>query len=122
MAHNFAVPRLPLEVVDDPGLRERQFLPQGCRKLLPTDLALMTASAEPVAPGTLGVLEDHLEWLVVAADTVILIIPAQLGAQCLLLLIDILMAVLATPLPDRFNKASQTFPYGFPLDNPVTPA
>ena len=65
-------------------------------------------------------LIDHLQELVVAADTIVLVVAPQLGAKRLVLLAQILMAIVAAPLPHGFHEASQTFPYGSSLNDPVT--
>jgi hypothetical protein len=45
----------------------------GIHKLLPAYVAFVAASAQPVAPSPLGVLEDHFEPLEIATDTIVLV-------------------------------------------------
>jgi hypothetical protein len=60
--------------VHDPGFGERQVLLEGGDKLLPAYVALVAASAQPIAPSPLGVLADHFEHLAIATDTIVLVI------------------------------------------------
>ena len=50
-----------LDVVHDPGFWKRQFAMDGLHKLLPAYVALVAASAQPVLPSSLGMLEDDFE-------------------------------------------------------------
>ena len=47
-----------LNAVNDPGLWKRKFVTYGRDKLLPVYVALVAASAQPIAPSTLGILKD----------------------------------------------------------------
>jgi transposase len=58
-----------LDVVEEPGFRQRQFLTEETLKLLPVYVALVAARAEPVVPSTRDVLENHFEHLEVATYT-----------------------------------------------------
>jgi hypothetical protein len=49
----------------------------GLHKLLPAYVALVAASAQPVAPSPLGMLEDHFEPFEIATDTIILVVATQ---------------------------------------------
>jgi hypothetical protein len=49
----------------------------GIDTLLPGYVALVAAPAEPVLPGTLGMLEGHFEPLEIATYTIVLVIAAQ---------------------------------------------
>ena len=105
-----------------PGFWKRKFVTQGIDKLLPVYVALVAASAPPVAPSSLGMLEDPCEHLDIATYTIVLVRATQLRTQRPILLVHWLMAVLTTPCPDRFPKPTQSFPYRLALDDPVSPA
>ena len=49
----------------------------GFPKLLPAYVARVAASAQPVAPSPLGMLEDPFEPLEIATDTIVLVIATQ---------------------------------------------
>ena len=66
-----------LDAVNDPGLGKRKLLTQGLFILLPVYVALVAASAQPVLPSSLGVLEDDFEPLKIATYTIILVMAAQ---------------------------------------------
>jgi hypothetical protein len=52
-------------------------MPQGLDTLLPVEVALVAASAQPVAPSSLGMLEDDFTPLEVATDTIVLVVATQ---------------------------------------------
>jgi hypothetical protein len=108
--------------MNDPGLWKQQFLTNGTRKLLPVEVALVAASAQPVLPSSLGILEDRFEHLDVATDTLVLVMAAQFRAQGPILLVQGRMAILPTPCPDPFHTPAQAFPDRLPLDDPVSTA
>src|SRR2546422_4730934 len=91
-------------------------------KLLPVEVALVAASAQPVLPSSLGILEDRFEHLEVATDTIVLVMAAQFRAQGPILLVQWRMAILTTPCPYPFHKPAQAFPDRLPLDDPVSTA
>ena len=66
-----------LDAVNDPGLRKRLFMTQGLVKFLPVYAALVAASAQPVLPSTLGMLEDHCKHLEIATYTIVLVLAPQ---------------------------------------------
>ena len=66
-----------LDAVNDPGLGKRTLLTQGLFILLPVYVALVAASAQPVLPSSLGVLEEDFEPLKIATYTIILVMAAQ---------------------------------------------
>src|SRR5688500_7745745 len=108
--------------MNDPGVWKRQFLPKGTLKLLPVYVALVAASAQPVLPSSLSILEDHFEHLEIATDTRVLVIATQFRAQGSILLLEWRMAVVTTPCPAPFYKPAQAFPDCLPLDDPVSTA
>ena len=59
------------------GFGSGSLLTEDIHKLLPVYVALVAASAQPVAPSPLGMLEDHFEPLEVATDTIVLVIATQ---------------------------------------------
>ena len=66
-----------LDVVEDSGFRQRQLLTYETLKLLPVDVALVAARAEPVVPSTLAMLENPFEHLEVATYTMVLVVAPQ---------------------------------------------
>ena len=66
-----------LDAVNDPGLGKRQLLTQGLFILLPVYVARVAASAQPVLPSALGVLEEDFAPLKIATSTIILVMAAQ---------------------------------------------
>jgi hypothetical protein len=66
-----------LDVVEDPGFRQRQFLTYKALKLLPVYVALVAARAEPIVPSTLEMLENHFEHLEVATYTLVVVVAPQ---------------------------------------------
>jgi hypothetical protein len=82
----------------------------------------VAASAQPVLPSSLGLLEDRFEPLAVATDTIGLGMAAQFRAQGPLLLVQWRMAMLTTPCPYPFPQPAQAFPDRLPLDDPVSTA
>ena len=83
-------------------------------------MALVAASAPPVAPSSLGMLEDPCAHLDIATYTIVLVRATQFRTYGPLLLLHWLMAVLTTPCPDRLHKPAQPFPYRRALDDPVS--
>jgi hypothetical protein len=108
--------------MNDPGLWQRQLLTQGALKLLPVEVALVAASAQPVLPSSLGILEDRFEPLEITTDTIVLVMAPQFRAQGPILLLEWRMAILTTPCPYPFHKPAQPFPDRLPLDDPVSTA
>jgi hypothetical protein len=49
----------------------------GSHTLLPAYVAFVAASAQPIAPSPLGVLEDHFAHLAIATDTIVLVIATS---------------------------------------------
>ena len=66
-----------LDAVNDPGFGKRKLLTQGLFILLPVYVALVAASAQPVLPSSLSMLEDDFEHLKIATYTIILVRAAQ---------------------------------------------
>jgi hypothetical protein len=108
--------------VHDPGFGERKFLLEGSDKLLPAYVALVAASAQPVAPSPLGMLEDHFEHFEIATDTLVLVVATQFRTERPILLLQWRMAVVTTPCPNRLHKPAQSFPDRFALEDPVSTA
>src|SRR5207302_10109997 len=67
-----------LDVVQDPGCRKRQWAMDGIDTLLPVDVALVAAPAEPGWPSTLGILAGTFAPLAIATDTIGVVRAAQL--------------------------------------------
>ena len=82
----------------------------------------MAASAQPVLPSSLGILEDRFEHLEIATDTRVLVRATQFRAQGPILLLEWRMAILMTPCPYPLHKPAQAFPDRLPLDDPVSTA
>ena len=101
---------------------EPQFLTHGTLKLLPVEVARVAASAPPVLPSSLGMLEDRFEPLEVATDTLVLVMAPQFRAQGPIRLVQWRMAMLTTPCPYPFHTPAQAFPDRLPLDDPVSTA
>ena len=59
------------------GLGSASFFRKEVDKLLPAYVARVAASAQPVAPSPLGMLEDHFEPLEIAPYTRVLVIATQ---------------------------------------------
>src|SRR5438132_1664243 len=108
--------------MNDPGWWKQQFLTHGTRKLLPVEVALVAASAQPVWPSSLGILADRFEPLAVATDTIVLVMAAQFRAQSPILRVQWRMALRTTPWPYPFHTPAQAFPDRLPLDDPVSTA
>ena len=111
-----------LDVVNDPGLWKRKFLPYGLDKLLPVHLALVAPPAQPVSPSMLGMLEDDFKPLEVATYPIVLVVATQFRTECPVLLSQWFMAILTTPYPYPFHKPTQSFPDCLALDDPVPTA
>src|SRR5438132_11731168 len=94
----------------------------GIHKLLPASVALVAASAQPVAPSPLGRLEDHFEPLAIATDTLGVVLATQFQTSRLLLLVPWRLAVVTTPCPERSHQPAQPFPDRLALDDPVSTA
>ncbi len=82
----------------------------------------MAASAQPVAPSSLGMLADGFEPLEVATDTIVLVMAAPFRTSRPILLLPWLMAVLTTPCPYLFHTPAQSFSDRLALDDPVSTA
>src|SRR5437763_5923633 len=108
--------------MNDPGVWQQQLLTNGTRKLLPVEVALVAASAQPVVPSALGRLADRFEPLDVATDTRVLVMAAPCRAQSPLLLVQRRRAMLTTPCPYPLHTPAQAFPDRLPLDDPVSTA
>src|SRR4029434_11052484 len=111
-----------LDVVHDPGFGERKFLLEGSDKLLPAYVALVAASAQPVAPSPLGMLEDHVEHCEIATDTIVVVVATPFRTERPILLLPWRMAVGRTPCPKRLHNPAQSFPDRFALEDPVATA
>ena len=98
LTHNFAAPQTVLDVVDDPGFRKRPALTKRF-KLLPVDVTLVTATAQPIPPRMFTVLEDDRKHFEVAPNSIVLIVATQFLAQNSVLLLERHVPVPAAPLP-----------------------
>jgi hypothetical protein len=114
---------LPLalrDVVEDAGLRQRQFLTSETLKRLPVSGALVAARAEPIVPSPLGMLEHHCEPLEGATSTLGVGVAPQFGTYRPILLVERGMAVCTTPCPALVHTPPQAFPDRLALDAPVS--
>ena len=65
------------EAGPDPGLGKRPWLTQGLCRRLPGYVARVAASAPPVLPSALGVLDEAFEPLHIATSPILLVMAAQ---------------------------------------------
>ena len=110
------------DAVNDPGLGKRKVLTQGLCILLPGYVARVAASAPPVLPRSLGVLEEDFAPLHIATSTILLVIAAPFCTSRPLRLLPWRMAVCTTPCPSLFPTPAPTFPDRLARDDPVSPA
>ena len=89
-------------------------------ELLPYHFPVIVPAIEPVPPPSPGLLIDFLKLAIVAAYTIILIVPLQLLAYHSVLFFDGEMPVLFAPLPQCFDTPPQPFPGRLPFDDPVS--
>src|SRR5262245_10220884 len=108
--------------MNEPGLWQRPLLTNGALKLLPVEVALVAASAQPVWPSSLGILENRFEPRAMATDTIVLVRAAPFRAHGPIRLLEWRRAMLTTPCPYPFHKPAQAFPDRLPLDDPVAAA
>jgi hypothetical protein len=104
--------------MDYPGFRKWKACPNSI-ELRPADPAFVAATVKPKPPGLLDVLIYDLKGFVVASDSKILVVPPQLRTQRPILLLDRLMAIYATPLPQRLHKSRQALAGCLLLYHPV---
>ena len=100
--------------MDYSGLRQRKAQPDFL-ELRPADPTFVAATAEPKPPSLLGMLIYDLKGFVVASDSIILVVRTQ----CPILLLDRLMTILPTPLPQRLQKSQQALAGCLLLYHPV---
>ena len=65
------------DAVHDPGLGKRPWLTHGLCIRLPVSVARVAASAPPVLPSALGVLDEDFEPLHIATSPILLVMAAQ---------------------------------------------
>ena len=109
-----------LDVVHDPGCRQRQVLTEATLTLLPVDVALVAARAEPVVPRTLKMLEDHFQHFELATDTRVLVRASPLRTERPIRLLERVMAVCTTPWPTLLHPPTEAFPDRLALAAPVS--
>ena len=104
--------------MDYPGFRKWK-ASSNFLELLPADPAFVAAAAKPKSPSFLRVFKYDFKGFIIASYSVILVVPTQLRTQRPILLLDRLMTILATPLPQPFYKPKQALPSCFLLYHPV---
>ena len=105
----------------DPGFGKRKQAAESL-EFVPWYGALVAASAQPVPPRLLYVLHHYLQHLVVAPNAVVLIVATQFLAQHLILLRQLPVPVIPTPLPQGLHRTTKPLPRRLPLDHPVASA
>ena len=104
--------------MDDPRFRQRADRLPPHHPLLPVQPVLRAPSSQPPLPHRFGVFINNFQHLVVASDTVILIVPAQLALQGLVLFHDVQVSVDSAPLVHSTQEAAQPFPLRLAFDGP----
>src|SRR5437588_225953 len=104
--------------MDDPRFRQRADRLPPHHPLLPVQLVLRAPSSQPPLPHRFGVFINNFQHLVVASDTVILIVPAQLALQGLVLFHDVQVSVDSAPLVQSTQEPAQPFPLRLAFDSP----
>src|SRR5256712_9975561 len=74
-------------------------------KAFPCEGGLPRAPSQPIPPYATHHLIEAAQGVVVPASTVVLVVPADLLRQCLLLLPYWLVAITAAPVPDRPGRS-----------------
>jgi hypothetical protein len=93
-----------LDVGNDPGGRQRSWLPEGTRTLPPVYVALVATPAQPVVPRTLRRLADHFPPLEGAPATSVWVGASPLHSSRPRLLFERGMARFTTPWPYLSHK------------------
>jgi len=104
--------------MDDLGYRQRHARLQDF-EFLPVQRLFATASIEPVFPRTLGVVADHLHRLHVATYAKVLKMSSKLRAQNSMLLCQVHMSVIPTPVPERLHRFPHFLARRLAFNHPV---